>query len=50
MILVVAEHKDGKLNRASWETVAAAQALSGGSMPITIAAAPLQTATLRRLT
>ena len=29
MILVVAEQKDGKLNRASWETVAAAQQLSG---------------------
>ena len=28
MILVVAEQKDGKLNRASWETVAAAQQLS----------------------
>ena len=37
MILVVAEQKDGKLNRASWETVAAAQQLSGGSTPITIA-------------
>ena len=39
MILVVAEQKDGKLNRASWETIAAAQQLSGGSMPITIAVA-----------
>ena len=39
MILVVAEQKDGKLNRASWETVAAAQQLSGGTMPITIAVA-----------
>ena len=28
MILVVAEQKDGKLNRASWEAVAAAQQLS----------------------
>jgi electron transfer flavoprotein alpha subunit len=37
VILVVAEQKDGKLNRASWETVAAAQQLSGGSTPITIA-------------
>jgi electron transfer flavoprotein alpha subunit len=25
MILVVAEHRDGKLNRATWETIAAAQ-------------------------
>jgi electron transfer flavoprotein alpha subunit len=28
MILVVAEQKDGKLNRASWETIAAAQQLA----------------------
>ena len=33
MILVIAEQKDGKLNRASLETIAAAQQLSGGSMP-----------------
>jgi electron transfer flavoprotein alpha subunit len=39
VILVVAEQKDGKLNRASWETIAAAQQLSGGSMPIKIAVA-----------
>jgi electron transfer flavoprotein alpha subunit len=37
VILVVAEQKDGKLNRASWETIAAAQQLSGGSMPIKVA-------------
>jgi len=37
MILVVAEQKDGKLNRASWEAVAAAQQLASGSMPIKIA-------------
>ena len=36
MILVIAEHKDGKLNRASLETIAAAQQLS---MPIKIAVA-----------
>ena len=36
MILVIAEQRDGKLNRATWETVAAAQQLAGG-MPITIA-------------
>jgi electron transfer flavoprotein alpha subunit len=36
MILVIAEQKDGKLNRASVETIAAAQQLS---MPITIAVA-----------
>jgi len=29
MILVIAEHKDGVLNRASWEAVAAAQQLGG---------------------
>ena len=28
MILVLAEQRDGKLNRASWETIAAAQALA----------------------
>ena len=30
MILVVAEHRDGKLNRATWEAVAAGQALAAG--------------------
>jgi electron transfer flavoprotein alpha subunit len=39
VILVIAEQKDGKLNRASWETIAAAQQLSGGSMPIKVAVA-----------
>ena len=39
MILVIAEQKDGKLNRASWETIAAAQQLAGGSMPIKVAVA-----------
>jgi len=34
VILVIAEQRDGKLNRASWEAVAAAQALAG---PIKIA-------------
>jgi electron transfer flavoprotein alpha subunit len=29
VILVIAEQRDGKLNRASWEAVAAAQALAG---------------------
>ncbi|MEZ5284486.1 MAG: hypothetical protein R2712_06700 [Vicinamibacterales bacterium] len=37
MILVIAEQKDGKLNRASWEAIAAAQQLGGGSTPITVA-------------
>ena len=35
MILVIAEQRDGRLNRASWETIAAAQAL--GASPITVA-------------
>lgn len=39
MILVIAEQKDGKLNRASWEAIAAAQQLAGGSTPIKIAVA-----------
>lgn len=37
MILVIAEQKDGKLNRASWETIAAAQQLAAGAMPIKVA-------------
>jgi electron transfer flavoprotein alpha subunit len=37
VILVIAEQRDGRLNRASWETLAAAQALAGGSMPIKVA-------------
>jgi electron transfer flavoprotein alpha subunit len=37
MILVVAEQRDGKLNRASWETVAAAQQLgSASTLPVTV--------------
>ena len=36
MILVVAEVRDGQLNRVTWEAVAAAQAMPGGS-PVTIA-------------
>ena len=37
MILVISEQKDGKLNRASWEAIAAAQALAAGTSPITVA-------------
>ena len=33
MILVIAEQRDGKLNRASWEAVAAAQSLAGIAGP-----------------
>ena len=37
MILVVAEQRDGKLNRSSWETVAAAQQLGGAlTVPVTV--------------
>ena len=35
MILVVAEQREGKLNRATWEAIAAAQQLAGG-MPISV--------------
>jgi electron transfer flavoprotein alpha subunit len=35
VILVIAEQRDGALNRASWEAIAAAQQLAG-SMPITV--------------
>jgi electron transfer flavoprotein alpha subunit len=37
VILVVAEQREGALNRASWEAIAAAQALAGGGMPISVA-------------
>jgi electron transfer flavoprotein alpha subunit len=37
VILVVAEQRDGVLNRASWEAIAAAQQLAG-SLPITVLA------------
>ena len=37
MILVVAEQKDGKLNRATWETIVAAQQLAGiTNAPVTV--------------
>ena len=37
MILVVAEQQGGKLNRATWETIAAAQQLSGiAKAPVTV--------------
>jgi electron transfer flavoprotein alpha subunit len=35
VILVIAEQRDGKLNRATWETIAAAQRLAAG-MPIKV--------------
>ena len=39
MILVIAEQRDGKLNRATWETVAAAQSLAANDagLPIKVA-------------
>ena len=37
MILVVAEQREGALNRASWEAIAAAQQMAGG-LPITVLA------------
>lgn len=39
MILAVAEQRDGRLNRASWEALAAAQQLAGGSVPVKVAVA-----------
>ena len=36
MILVIAEQRDGKLNRASWETIAAAQQM-GDQVKVAIA-------------
>jgi electron transfer flavoprotein alpha subunit len=38
VILVVAEQRDGRLNRATWETIAAAKALSASNMPVKIVA------------
>ena len=38
MILVIAEQRDGRLNRATWETIAAAQQLAGG-LPIKVVVA-----------
>jgi len=43
VILVIAEQREGSLNRASWEAVAAAQALAGG-MPVKIAVLGASTA------
>jgi electron transfer flavoprotein alpha subunit len=41
MILVIAEQRDGKLNRASWETVAAAQQ-AGGAIKIAVAGSSIE--------
>jgi electron transfer flavoprotein alpha subunit len=37
VILVIAEQKNGRLNRASWETIAAAQELAAGGVPVKVA-------------
>jgi electron transfer flavoprotein alpha subunit len=37
MLLVIAEQRDGVLNRASWEAIAAAQQLAGGGETIVVA-------------
>jgi electron transfer flavoprotein alpha subunit len=37
VILVIAEQKDGRLNRASWEAIAAAQQLAAGRVPVKVA-------------
>jgi electron transfer flavoprotein alpha subunit len=37
VILVIAEQRDGRLNRASWEAIAAAQLLGGDAQPVTAA-------------
>lgn len=36
MILVVAEQREGRLNRATWETIAAAQQVGGGPIKIAV--------------
>jgi electron transfer flavoprotein alpha subunit len=43
MILVIAEQREGKLNRASWETIAAAQQ-AGGPVKIAVAGAGIDAA------
>ena len=40
MILVIAEQRDGKLNRATWETIAAAQQLAGDGIVVAVPGAP----------
>jgi electron transfer flavoprotein alpha subunit len=45
VILVIAEQRNEKLNRASWETIAGAQALAG-SLPIKVAVLGASTAAL----
>src|SRR3990172_1701210 len=44
MILVVAEQREGRLNRATWETIAAAQQVGGGPIKIAIVGSGLDEA------
>jgi len=37
MLLVIAEQRAGRLNRATWETIAAAQQIAAGSDPVVVA-------------
>ena len=46
MILVIAEQREGTLNRASWEAIAAAQAAGG---PVKVAVAGSATSQIRVL-
>jgi electron transfer flavoprotein alpha subunit len=48
VILVVAEQQNGKLHRASWEAIAAAQQLAAGATPITVAVAGASVAAVAR--
>jgi electron transfer flavoprotein alpha subunit len=44
MTIVIAEQRDGKVNRASWETIAAAQRLARGPVTIVVAGAGVSAA------
>ena len=44
MILVIAEQRDGKLNRASWEAIAAAQQAGGGPVKVAVMGAGVDAA------
>jgi electron transfer flavoprotein alpha subunit len=46
VILVVAEQRAGKLNRASWEAIAAAQQLAGTEQQLAAGAVPIKVAVL----
>ena len=48
MILVIAEHRDGRLNRATWEAIAGAQQLAEGApVHVVIAGADVSGAATR---